>query len=622
MTDKKRRRLLQAALAAPVALRWSSAGAQAERNLGVTERAAPAPAGGPAAGSLLVARRRALVIGNSAYGFSPLKNPANDARAISAALKATGFDVTAALDFTRTQMLEAIAAYSQALARDKAIGLFYFAGHGVQLAWRNYLLPTDAKVERIEQIQASCVDVNSVIDGIAKAQNPMNVVILDACRENPFGSDFRVEQKGLSQLDAPPGTLLAYATSPGNVASDGAGENGLYTENLLKEIRTPEAKIEDVFKRVRLAVRRRSNGQQIPWESTSLEEDFWFIPPRELKRRAEEEMEREFQRQHALWEKVQAAERERRAQAERERLRREEAVRLEQARLAELRRLEEAERERLRREGAAAAEKLKAAERARREAEERERRARAEAQRVQREALAVPLPIEEYLRAYPSGYFSELAQLELDRALEGQGERKIEVVSSAQNPYSQGSARADTRYRVGDRYEYNVTDLTTRQLVRVARPRITQITGQEVIFNKGGMVTDLLGNLVRQGNRRFSPNQIQPGEFAVGRRWSTRYTVTNEQGREHVTEMSLRIVRRERITVPAGTFDTFRVEADVSTNALTGNSVSEVKFWYAPDKLRRFVAREETRVAVGDVRRRGGRVLLAERMELVSFQQA
>jgi uncharacterized caspase-like protein len=138
------------------------------------------------------------------------------------------------------------------------------------------------------------VDVNSLIVGIRKAHNPMNLIILDACRDNPFGSSARLDQKGLSQLDAPPGTLLAYATAPGNTAIDGESENGLYTEHLLREIKVPEVKVEDVFKRVRLAVRRRSKGLQIPWESTSLEEDFWFISPTALKKLAEEEVEREF----------------------------------------------------------------------------------------------------------------------------------------------------------------------------------------------------------------------------------------------------------------------------------------------------------------------------------------
>jgi uncharacterized caspase-like protein len=602
MTSTPRRRLLQGLLAAGGASFLRGAGAQADRNLGVSERALPALPERQAAESLLVAKRRALVLGNSAYGFAPLKNPANDARAIADALRATGFDVASALNLDRARMLDAIAEYSRALARDKAIGVFYFAGHGVQLAWRNYLLPTDARVEHVEDIQRTCVDLNSLIDGIAKAQNPMNVVILDACRENPFGSAVRLNQKGLSQMDAPPGTFLAYATSPGNVASDGAGEHGLYTENLLREIRVPEAEIEDVFKRVRLAVRRRSNGLQIPWESTSLEDDFWFIPPKELKRRAEEEQEREFARQQALWEQAQAAERERRAAAERERLRREAEAREAAERLAELRRREGAERER-------------------REAEARLRQLQEAAERVQREALAVTLPVEEYLRLYPSGHFAELAQLELDRVLAAAGEQKIEVVTSPQNPYSQGYARSDTAWRVGDRYEYNVIDVRTGE-TRVIRPRITAVEGDHVIYGNGGMVTDLLGNTLRQGPRRFSPNQIQPLEFTIGRRWTTRYTVTGAQGRENLVVMALRVVRRERITVPAGTFDAFLVEGDSASNGLMGAAVTAWKFWYAPDKVRRFVAREEYRVSAGgDPRRRSGRVLQHERRELVSFVQ-
>ena len=149
-------------------------------------------------------------------------------------------------------------------------------------------------------------DLISLIEGINKASNPMNVVILDACRENPFG-DIRVENRGLSQIDAPHSTLLAYATAPGNVASDGEGAHGLYTENLLREMRVPDAKIEDVFKRVRLNVRRRTNGQQIPWESTSLEEDFWFVPPQELKKVSEAEAAREFETELVIWEKIKEA---------------------------------------------------------------------------------------------------------------------------------------------------------------------------------------------------------------------------------------------------------------------------------------------------------------------------
>ena len=147
------------------------------------------------------------------------------------------------------------------------MGLFYFAGHGVQLQWQNYLLPVDAKVGTAADVAAQCIDVARLMGGIRQAANPMNVIILDACRDNPFGRDVGAEQKGLSQMDAPPATLLAYATAPGNTADDGSGANGLYTENLLREMTVREAKIEDVFKRVRLACGVPSPDGRIPWRA-------------------------------------------------------------------------------------------------------------------------------------------------------------------------------------------------------------------------------------------------------------------------------------------------------------------------------------------------------------------
>ena len=187
------------------------------------------------------------------------------------------------------------------------MGLFYFAGHGLQLQWRNYLLPVDAKVASAADVPAQCVDISGLMGGVRSAANPMNVIILDACRDNPFAGDARAEQKGLSQMDAPTGTLLAYATAPGNTADDGTGANGLYTENLLREMRVRDAKIEDVFKRVRLGVRRASSGRQIPWESTSLEEDFYFVPPEQLRKLSAAEEEREFREELAVFEKVKEA---------------------------------------------------------------------------------------------------------------------------------------------------------------------------------------------------------------------------------------------------------------------------------------------------------------------------
>ncbi|MBK8889535.1 MAG: caspase family protein [Dechloromonas sp.] len=154
------------------------------------------------------------------------------------------------------------------MTRSRAVGLFYFAGHGLQLDWRNFLVPVDVRLDQADDVPRQTVDLGNLLNSLGRAGNAMNIVVLDACRDNPFGSEHKTG-RGLSQMDAPISTLLAYATAPGNVASDGTGKNGLSTENFLKEMVAPEARIEDVFKRVRLAVRRSSQGQQIPWESTS-----------------------------------------------------------------------------------------------------------------------------------------------------------------------------------------------------------------------------------------------------------------------------------------------------------------------------------------------------------------
>ena len=238
----------------------------------------------------------ALVIGNGAYRVGALPNPANDARAVADQLRRAGFTVTLKLDTDRRQLQEAIREYVEQLTRTRTTGVFYYAGHGVQLNWRNFLVPVDAHVRSTAEIQSKAVDLGVLIDGLGRARNAANIVILDACRNNPFGHDFRIDDKGLSQLDAPPGTLLAYATAPGNTAADGEGSHGLYTDQLLREMIVPGAAVEDVFKRVRLAVRRASQGGQIPWESTSLESDFTFVPGKQKRDTA-----REFEADLAAW---------------------------------------------------------------------------------------------------------------------------------------------------------------------------------------------------------------------------------------------------------------------------------------------------------------------------------
>lgn len=582
---------------------------------------------GVGAKELLRAPKRALVLGNSRYPHAPLRNPPNDARAMAEVLKGVGFEVTLALESGRAAMLDAIRAYTEGLARAGAVGLFYFAGHGAQLAWRNYLLPLGEEIGDVEELRERGVDVNSLIEGLRRAGNPMNVIILDACRNNPFGSARRLDQKGLSQLDAPPGTLLAYATAPGHTASDGDGEHGLYTENLVRQIRVPEAKIEDVFKRVRLAVRRRSNGSQIPWESTSLEQDFWFVPPQPLLALATEEAERE--RREAL-----AREEQRRAEQEVELRRKEELARLEQKRIAE-----EAERRRqqeLAREEQRRAEE-EAERRRREEAAKRAKPAEDLAERLFEEELALwerikesrePGPLEDYLMRYPSGRFSELAQLRLDQVLAQLGEKKIQIVSAPENPYSKGTVTASTAYRVGDFYSYRRIDLLTKLEMERTRLAVTEITDTEVRYNGGRFVTDLLGNVLRFPQGSWSPNQMVPADFSVGKRWNTRFRIMLPgKGIDATVELELRIADRERIVVPAGTFNAFRVEARGWQTGIGWRPPGFVggnwailrwdrKVWYAPDQVRRPVLSEWLMFQANNA------IVRSERDELVAFHQS
>lgn len=222
--------------------------------------------------------RHALVIGNAAYANAPLLNPGQDAQAVAQVLRKAGFSVDLRLNASQRQMQDAVTAFGDKLKGGGA-GLFYFAGHGVQIKGRNFLLPVGAEIQREDEVAYKAVDVQQVLDKMDTAKNRINMVVLDACRDNPFARSSRSGAGGLSQLDAPIGSLIAFATAPGSVASDGRNANGLYTQHLLANIERPGTPIEEVFKRVRLGVRLDSNGQQVPWESTSLEGDFYFFPP-------------------------------------------------------------------------------------------------------------------------------------------------------------------------------------------------------------------------------------------------------------------------------------------------------------------------------------------------------
>lgn len=255
--------------------------------------------------------RVALVIGNSTYaGTAALTNPGNDAQAMASTLKQLGFTVVELRNGGKAEMTDALSKVKVALNGKQGVGMLYYAGHGLQLDWRNYMVPVDAKLSSAADVITQAVDVNTVLDAFKSAGNRMNILVLDACRDNPFAAT--ASGKGLAQVDAPPGTFLAYATAPGNVAQDGdakSGEkagNGLYTQYLLEELKRPTARIEDVFKRVRLNVRQQSQGRQIPWESTSLEDDFYFNTGLRVKTAAVDgqSVQDEFLVEKEAWDKI------------------------------------------------------------------------------------------------------------------------------------------------------------------------------------------------------------------------------------------------------------------------------------------------------------------------------
>jgi len=223
--------------------------------------------------------RQALVIGNSEYRHAGrLRNPVNDARAIGSTLQQLGFDVTLLTDADQRKMERTIREFGDQLRQRKGVGLFYYAGHGMQFDGENYLLPTDINPSTEDDVRYDAVPLGKMLARMRSADNAMNVVILDACRNNPFSRSFRTFSPGLAQVNAAAGTFISFATAPGQVAADGDGNNGLFTGKLLEHLQTPGLKIEEVFKRTTTDVYTASNQRQAPWVQYSVIGDFYFTP--------------------------------------------------------------------------------------------------------------------------------------------------------------------------------------------------------------------------------------------------------------------------------------------------------------------------------------------------------
>ena len=221
-------------------------------------------------------QRTALVIGNSQYSTGPLRNPVNDARDMADVLKKVGFAVTVLTDVNQAQMETAVVTLSQQL-RYGGVGLFYFAGHGTQLDGQNYLWPVGTPMTTPADMRYKAVQASWVQARMEEAGNALNVLILDACRDNPFASDKRSGQQGLAAMQAGTETLIAFAALPGQVAADGQGRNSPYTKHLVQQLTRPGLQVEEVFKRVRDAVVQETGGKQRPQEWTTLTREFRFV---------------------------------------------------------------------------------------------------------------------------------------------------------------------------------------------------------------------------------------------------------------------------------------------------------------------------------------------------------
>jgi uncharacterized caspase-like protein len=537
-----------------------------------------------------VESRLALVIGNDAYQDSPLLNPVNDAKAVSAALRSAGFEVIERHNQGAVEMRRAIREFGEKL-RGRDVGLFYFAGHGVQVNGRNFLVPARADIRHEDEIEDQSVDVALVLNKLESAKARVSLVILDACRNNPFVRGSRSAQQGLAAMEAPIGSLIAYATSPGQVASDGTGRNGLYTEHLVREMQRPGLKVEDVFKRVRAAVRLASSGRQVPWENTSLEGDFYFRPGsaeatisvQETRRQQEAEIQRAVA--DALLRSKEEAERERK--------------RLEAAFAERL----EAEREAIRRE---ALERIAAAEKA----------AQAAGARL---GPAAPPPAEPAARG-------EEPPDPILVALSGS------VPDSRPRTVPEPAARAlvASPPQAGDRWvfhrEIRDGEAVTRRNYLTWTVASVDAGGYEVEASDSGTPWrfDASGNVLAA----VAPGQRNPVAYdpldpvfrfplETGSRWELQ-SRERRSGVEVRVESTVTVIGWEAVKVPAGAFQALKVSkvATAQWEPFPGQietSKRLVNYWYVPS-IHTFARFETLEVTTG------GQVLVDQAWELDSFK--
>jgi curli biogenesis system outer membrane secretion channel CsgG len=222
-----------------------------------------------------VGDRVALVIGNGKYASAPLVNSVNDSRAMAQSLREMGFTVIERENITSKQIPSTLREFRTSLTPG-SVALFFYAGHGLQIKGTNYLPAVDAEINSEDDVPMQSIDLNRILDILAESKTRLNLLFLDACRNNPYARSMRSGVTGLAKVDAPSGTLISFATRPGSTASDGSGGHGVYTEQLLGQMREPNVPVEQVLKRVGASVKRATRGAQEPWMEGSIEGDFYF----------------------------------------------------------------------------------------------------------------------------------------------------------------------------------------------------------------------------------------------------------------------------------------------------------------------------------------------------------
>ena len=237
----------------------------------------------PTVSAITQGKRVALVIGNAKYKFNPLNNPVNDATDMAASLRSVGFDVIEVKDATLKQMREATRRFADRLEVSD-VGLVYYSGHGIEVKGTNYLIPVNADIRREYEVVDQAFDASNLLRMMESLQSGtkkrVNILIVDACRNNDLPKSWRSTNSGLARMDAPAGSFISFATAPGQVASDGQGRNSPYTKHLLNALKQPNVPIEQVFKQVRRNVMDETGGEQVPWENSSLIGDFYFTVAR------------------------------------------------------------------------------------------------------------------------------------------------------------------------------------------------------------------------------------------------------------------------------------------------------------------------------------------------------